>query len=355
MSVYKALIDFRDNENDPMWVKNEDPDGILKIATVSNRNRGKSIVEFFFTEEEFISIFSEQDNDYSNNNFYISIAFHGRRYGNVFLDESYEGDYAWEEGYMFSYFDEENKNLIKEIFKLSRPSLSNVDFNSYDDARDAGSYFQSFFNNQASEIAYDYTSEYDNALIEGLREYIKNKICNPFKNFNIIEKTCREKYYTTVNNLLKVWNDSGVSEDSTVLEMLKQLVVKYDLGIDEDLGEDYHNYFEDRNFDSVGFNRNVNRILERLKDNLEEDFDNEEVKMNGKIFDKLASYGYRFDKRYSFPTQKTFGKKSNNQFIFRDISQGKVKVELVNDYGKNPVNWMDYEELMNFLFHPELF
>ena len=57
MSVYKALIDFRDNDNDPMWVKNEDKWSILKIATVSKRDRGKSILELYFTEEEFLQIF----------------------------------------------------------------------------------------------------------------------------------------------------------------------------------------------------------------------------------------------------------------------------------------------------------
>ena len=94
MSLYKALIDFRDNEKDPMWVKNSDDDGIVKIATVSGRNRGKSIIELYFSEEEFMSLFRDsKDNDYNNNNYYFNVAFGNYRYyDSVFIDHGYEAD-----------------------------------------------------------------------------------------------------------------------------------------------------------------------------------------------------------------------------------------------------------------------
>jgi hypothetical protein len=352
MSVYKALIDFRDNDNDPMWVKNEDKWSILKIATVSKRDRGKSILELYFTEEEFLQIFID-DNDHTNNSFLIRAALGGNYYGYLFVDEYYESESTWLEGYIFNYFNDENKKLVKEILKLSRPSLMDIDLDG-PDADEVGKFFYSFFSDEAGDIGSNYASEYDSALVKGLKDYILKHVCNPFKMFNLIEKSCAEKYYTTVNNFLKVWNLSDSDEQDDVMEMLKNLASKYDLGIEGDLYEDYHSYWDSSYFDEVSFNRNTNTVLERLKDKLIDEFDEFSLKENTKILDKLSNYGYKFDKRYSFPKEKNFGEKSNLTFEFKEVSDGEVKIMLYDGI-KTTYGWYDYEELINFLFHPELF
>ena len=44
MSLYKALIDFRDNDNDPMWIRQEDTDDIVRVRSVNKTKRGKSLL-----------------------------------------------------------------------------------------------------------------------------------------------------------------------------------------------------------------------------------------------------------------------------------------------------------------------
>ena len=48
MSLYKALIDFRDNDNDPMWIKQEDTDDIVRVRSINKTKRGKSLLSLDF-------------------------------------------------------------------------------------------------------------------------------------------------------------------------------------------------------------------------------------------------------------------------------------------------------------------
>ena len=67
MSLYKALIDFRDNNNDPMWIKQADDEDIISVLTISKRDKGKSWLKMEFSQEEYVKMFIEDENDYSNN------------------------------------------------------------------------------------------------------------------------------------------------------------------------------------------------------------------------------------------------------------------------------------------------
>ena len=67
MELYDALIQFRDSNLDPMFIREADDDNIVKVKTVNEKNRGKSLVELRFTEEEFMEIFVDDKNEYNNN------------------------------------------------------------------------------------------------------------------------------------------------------------------------------------------------------------------------------------------------------------------------------------------------
>ena len=59
MSLYKALIDFRDNENDPMWISQEDTDDVVRVKTLVKSNRGKSLLGLDFVQEQYLKLFWE--------------------------------------------------------------------------------------------------------------------------------------------------------------------------------------------------------------------------------------------------------------------------------------------------------
>jgi hypothetical protein len=356
MSLYQALIDFRDNNNDAMWIRQEDDEDMLSVLTTNKRDRGKSWLQIrFYGMEDYLNLLTD-DNGYDNNSTLISIALGKGYYSDyVFIDGYFEADSCWTEGgYVLSYFNDENLEIIRNILKIVAPQYYNFVVGGRD-SEAVGRFFHENFEDEASEIGYEYAREYDATLIVGLREHIKKSFCDAFSDFKIIKKVCGREYLTTVSNLIKMWDESDASEDSKLTQMLKEFAEKKQLTIQEDLHEDYYNYFDDKNFDSDSFNRDANRVLDKLYDRLIEDNSPEEIKKNKIITDKIFSLQYEFGEWFKFPGRKTFGKNIDKKFKFLKVDQGQVLVELWNNNGKNFQSWLDYDQLMNFLYHPELF
>ena len=72
------------------------------------------------------------------------------------------------------------------------------------------------------------------------------------------------------------------------------------------------------------------------------------------IINFLDDKGYRMERWYEFPKEKTFGEKNPNKFKFENIEDGQVKIILVTRDGSKVVS-LDLGQLKNILFHPELF
>jgi hypothetical protein len=351
MSLYKALIDFRDNENDPMWIAQEDTDDVVRVKTLVKSNRGKSLLGLDFEQEQYLKLFMG-DGEADNNRFLVNVAFGGGYYGgSVFIDEYYHGEEEMKEGYIFRYFSQDNLKKLESILKIGRPKLSVY---KNEDLDEIGQFLLDNFDREASEICSVYSYEYDSALIKGLKDYVVNKLCNVLVRFGIVEKYCASYYYTTVNNLIRVWEDSGSNEEYTLLEMLKKLIEKYNLELEEDLHEDYYAYWDDKNFDQSSFDRATDRELDRIYEKLEEQFESGEFEVNMGIINFLDDKGYRMERWYEFPKEKTFGKKDPRKFKFEEVSEGKVQIILSQQIGMKGF-WLNLDQLKNFLFHPELF
>ena len=353
MSLYKALIDFRDNENDPMWIRQEDDDDIVRVKTIVATNRGKSLLALDFTQEKYVKMFMS-DGGYSSNESLIDVAF-GGRYGSysgyVFIDPYYHGEEEMKEGYIFSSFSEDNLKKLDLILKMARPNLSIYRENDRDVI---GRFLIDNFDREASEICSTYSIEFDSALVKGFKSEVISKFCNVLLRFGIVEKYCANYYYTTVNNLIKVWDDSEANEDYTILEMFNKLIEKYNLELDEDLYEDYYQYYSYNNFDQASFDRTVERELDSVYEKLEEQMESGELQVNMEIVNFLDSKGYKTDRWYDFPKEKTFGKHHPRKFKFDGVDEGKVKIFLSTRDGTKGF-WLNLEQLKNFLYHPELF
>jgi hypothetical protein len=351
MSLYKALIDFRDNENDPMWIAQEDRDGIVRVKTLVKSNRGKSLLGLDFDQEDYIKMFISDD-EYYNNSFYINVAFGRGYYGDsVFIDSYYHGEGEMKEGYIFRYFSEDNLKKLESILKIARPKLSIYKENDKDEI---GQYLLDNFSREADEICSTYSYEFDAALVGGLKDYVINKLCNVLVKFGVIEKHCASYYYTTVNNLIRIWDDSGADKESTILEMFKHLIDNNNMELDEDLSEDYYAYYDDANFDQASFDRTVERELDRIYEKIQEQIESGDLKLNMEIIDFLDNKEYKFDRWYDFPKEKTFGKKDPRKFKFDGIDEGKIKIILSQNIGAKGF-WLNLDQLKNFLYHPELF
>jgi hypothetical protein len=174
-----------------------------------------------------------------------------------------------------------------------------------------------------------------------------------------MEKSCREHYVTTVDFLIDFWDSTGTPHDESIIVMFKNFVSKNNLEFDEDLWQDYWDYWDGNNWDGDSFNREVNRILDRLYNRLTEDMEPEELENMKKFYVMMDKLNIQIGNWSAFPKQKTFGKLDLNKiFQVSDFEDGKIKVL----YKKDKNNYYDVQKMLipiedfaNFLYHPELF
>jgi hypothetical protein len=356
--LYQALKDFTEDLVTANFVRYEDDEDILRITRINEKNLGKSLVYLTFDTDDYVDLFSRHG-DESNNSYLIRVAFQGGYYGgNVFVDD-YSMDYDWDEGYLLHYFNNENLDRVKQIVKILRPSLSVENLTEHNDkVIEICKWLKNEFSNEIDSIIYDYSSEYDEALVKGLRQYVTNKLCNALLPLNIFEKKCTNLYMTTVAILLNTWDKSGEDKDAKLSDMLKTSIDQLGIQFDEDLYEDYYAYFDNQNYDDEGFNRSVTWNLDKIMEKIEDSDNIDSYRKNSEILEKLSKLKYgEFNKWYEFPPQKTFGEKTPDKFIIQDVDDGKILITYT-DYERNEFNKnvkIDYDTFLNFLYHPELF
>ena len=357
MSLYKALIDFRDNDNDPMWIRQEDTDDIVRVRSVNKTKRGKSLLFLDFDNETYIKMFTESEDRDNNNSFLLNVALGRAYYGDsVFIDTYDFGNEEMKEGAIFRYFSNENMNLLKKILRIASPRLLTKMEDKYDEI---GRWLLLNFERNASEIGSVFGYEYDSALVQGLGQYINQKFCNVFTPYGIVEKTCASEYYTTVDNLIKFWDNSGAGKELSITEMFKFFILEKGLELDEDLFDDYYSFYDNANFDQMSFDRTVDRELESILEKLEEQQEDGTLNQNLELYEFISKQNYQFDVWYPPKSEKTFGKVEKdrskiNYFKFDELTDGEIQVLIQTPLGVKKSS-MDLDRLKLFLYHPELF
>lgn len=356
--LYRALIDFVENKNDAFWVREADVTDTVKITRVNDKNRKKSLVYLNFDLSDYVSLFQSDDNE-NHSSHLIDIAFGQSGYygGYVFLD-SYYDEYEWNEGYILRSFSDENIQKLKEILAIISRPLSNFTFNDDNKVSKIAKFLSDNFSNEVDYIMSEYTELYDDTLVKGLKTYVQYKLCDVLFKFGIYEKNCGTKYFTTVGVLLDLWKKTDSSDEDSITDVLEKFIKQNDLEFDEDLYEDYYAYYDYQNWDGETFNRTVERMLNKIKDKVEDDLDLEKFQETQKIYEFLDSQKINISKTNQFPKQKTFGEKNRNTYVIRDVKDGILHIRF-GEYDGNQPNYsdlsMNLEEFKNFLFHPELF
>jgi len=170
--------------------------------------------------------------------------------------------------------------------------------------------------------------------------------------FKFVEVKCQLKYVTNVKNILKLYEKYERFDDD-FLEMMNNIMKMEDLVLDEDLYDDYFDYFSWENFDKEGFNRSVENQLDKIIDAIEEDMDSGVLEKNNELQELMHKYDYKYNTWYSFPKQK---QNTNSKFKILNIFAGKIIVEYSQASFETIEEFkMGYDDFLTFLFHPELF
>ena len=356
MTLYEALKKFVDGEYESNFARdfNYSYDN-LKFSKINENDLSKSIMYLMMDRQEFLTMIqSKTFAGHTNNEYYINVSVGGGYHSRVFLD-NYSAEQDFAEGYIIRHFSEENIEKLKEILKLiNKKLLTQFIEGGNDDI--VSQYLLLKFQDECESIAHEYAEHHDECLVEGMKEYLRQKKCGILNKFKIMEMQCQRKYVTTVGNIIKLYEKYGHfgNKDEDILKLLHEIINEEGLEDDDDYGDDYYAYYEETNFDSEGFNSWVGVQLNKMMDEIEEDFDPESMEKENKLYDLMEKLNYTFNRWYYFPEEKQ-KKDSKSNFMIEKFEDGKILVTYNEMYKKIQHFKMGFEDFINFLYHPELF
>jgi len=157
MELYNALKGYLDGTIDSQTINRGWGDD-LKI-TIDNSNQKKSLIVFTFEPDTYYSFFIGNDSENYNSHL-LDIALNRSHYHGTVFYEEYTALSDLKEGYILEYFNE----------------------------MDIANTLLSLYGDDMEDIASHYASYYDDALVEGLRQYVRGKLCIKFKNILYTKK-----------------------------------------------------------------------------------------------------------------------------------------------------------------------
>jgi hypothetical protein len=269
-------------------------------------------------------------------------------YGGMEWYDSYTAAQDWSEGYLYNYFNDENKELFEELKTYLLPEL---DLENHNQLIQFCNFMDETFHNKIDIIVGDYTGEMDNAIEATMKEAIRADLCNIFMTDGIYQAgdSCFYKYYTTVDTLIKIY-DRFDDKSSDIYEILKKLGESK--GIEDNEYNDYYEYNYQDKFDNDSFNRTVTWNLEKIKDELLESDRFKDIEEYKKVRETLEKYKYKSNVWYDLPKDKNTMFKitgvdpETNEIIFE------YKKKMTQDFKDGRLS---LEKFNLFLYHPELF
>jgi len=314
-----------------------DADELISDYRPSRSNPKKGILTIqFYDDDEYLDLFNlDEDDKWA----YNAVLNHYDTY--EFRDSwSYEED--WKEGYLLPYFNQENRERLKDILSLVSPNL--LDYEDDDDKNsEVSQLLTKLFDGEVESIIYEIMSEENQAKTTGFKEYVESEVCNEFFNYGFFTKTCMRKYFTSVMMLMSFYKSVG-DTTLTLTELMKSVVDGQDFGWADSLYE-----IQPVDLDEESIQREIERSLDKMMEKLESDSEFLNVLEYSEIFKRVTSR-YQLNNRY----ETKYGK----EFFVRGIepSTNKIIIEVFKkDNGGLEERSYTEEEFENFLVSPELF
>jgi len=297
--VYQSLLDIKNGKITEFSryydFSDIDEDNIISKIKITERNPGKSLITFTFSdEEEYLKMFD----DISDDDIWFIKAVYSYYDGYEFMD-SYRADEDWREGYLMRYFNTENIDKIREILKYINPNLVNFDASDDDGSQEVSRLLESLYPNEIGYICGDYASNLNSAANDEAKNEITNDFCNILLPYYIIKIDCMSKYVTSVNLLLKLYDDAS-STDLTLMELFKESFYN----ITTPGGYYEHSYEYGYNgFNQTEFDNDVKYQLDKILTQVTEDYSEDTLQIYQTIISKFgidkihpipASEGYSF-------------------------------------------------------------
>jgi len=271
-----------------------------------------------------------------------------------FMGRGYYGDdvntdrweYDWEEGYLIDSFNEEQKEKVRQILKLTNPKLILTDENTNIVAK----FLDTTFNNEVEDIIYDYSYESEQCIRREVVNILENETKNPFLRFGIVEEQHAYKFRTTVSILLN-WYKRLNAEDKDLKGLLTSLIEKYDSKANRgDWYElEYNAWCNDLDREAIdrSYDNNLDKMLEAAEETLENNPDYEEYIA---LMDRVTKLG-GFDKWINI--------QDGNRIRFHEIDRDTNTLRMIyakkGEWNGHMRSVDNVEDLNTMMYNLELF
>jgi hypothetical protein len=322
-------------------------DRFPKVSEVIERGsrKGETKIVFKLSENDYENMFNLVEDDIYIINAVTSS--YGGYDGFQFVDE-WSTRENFSEGYWYqSQYNDENKEKMKKIFSLLHPDWNEEDIsidNSSNEEVLAKLYRD--FNKLVPGILgdmMDSANYYANEEVRvGVRESVYKELNNVFSK-NGFSWDSRDNELTATVAVLYTWAVQLNMESATPKQLLEGIFNEVG-GINGGWHEEYWNYQGD--FDSHGFNVDLERNLDKILEKFEEDYQIEEwSRISKEIFSK-------FKQGYSLP----FPNYPDLRLVVDSVNPETLKVEFKVQKGLQQRNFsMDYEKFNDFIYNKKLF
>jgi hypothetical protein len=317
------------------WTMEHVDDLIGNFKYIKGNPRNSIVTLRFDNHEEYFRTFDVSDDTI----WVINILFNSYSGGFDFVDSS--DNYNWADGYILTYnLNDSNKTKVNEILQLLNPGLTVAD-NDNDNIKVA-KILDQFYPEIGDSLMDEYASLENQARNEKAREEVKDEFCNIYEKFNIFRKRgCFWEYTTPVWNLLRMY-ESKQMQNSDLLNLIS--AVGHTLSVTDYYEYIYETYAD--SFDDESFNREAERVLDKVLDSLE----GENIEKAKKVYNEISKK-FQFERWYDFPTDA----KKSFYLDKVDLETGKLILRFRGLERNGVRTSMEMEDFLNLIYNYSLF
>jgi hypothetical protein len=309
-------------------------------------------VMLFFDVEDYFKLFKHQLYDYSITQLE---SFAGNSYGRqTEWTDSYTAEEDWKEGYVLSSLNEDNKEKLNKIISIISPQL----FSQKEELMK--NYWGDYYNRCAEvlnahgwfreKMTDEYQYSNDDAYTVGIEKAINDEYCDILEPIGVESKICFRKYYTSVDNMLSLYEKYGSPQKS--IRAVITAAIDSEISV-VDIFENFYEYKDDDTFSSR-FNYESEKLLDELYENLvdEEDGVFDDINEYQRIVDYVVkNIGFNINREV--PTLKDtqisiIGVEPDNSIL--------IKIQKTTGYSAKVKKYtVSFEQLISLLKNYQLF
>ena len=309
-------------------------------------------VMLFFDVEDYFKLFKHQLYDYSITQLE---SFAGNSYGRqTEWTDSYTAEEDWKEGYVLSSLNEDNKEKLNKIISIISPQL----FSQKEELMK--NYWGDYYNRCAEvlnahgwfreKMTDEYQYSNDDAYTVGIETAINDEYCDILEPIGVESKVCFRKYYTSVDNMLSLYEKYGSPQKS--IRAVITAAIDSEISV-VDIFENFYEYKDDDTFSSR-FNYESEKLLDELYENLvdEEDGVFDDINEYQRIVDYVVkNIGFNINREV--PTLKDtqisiIGVEPDNSIL--------IKIQKTTGYSAKVKKYtVSFEQLISLLKNYQLF